>query len=56
MKYAKSIGLAAVAAVALMAFVGASTASATVPCKQRKQTDVPLAAGTTRRGPPSKQP
>ena len=33
MKYAKMLGLAAVAAAALMAFVGASSASATVLCK-----------------------
>ncbi|MDQ3725056.1 MAG: hypothetical protein M3335_04055 [Actinomycetota bacterium] len=33
MKYIKMLGLAAVAAAALMAFVGASTASATVLCK-----------------------
>ena len=33
MKYVKMLGLAAVAAAALMAFVGASTASATVLCK-----------------------
>jgi len=33
MRYIKMLGLAAVAAAALMAFVGASTASATVLCK-----------------------
>jgi len=33
MKYVKMLGLAAVAAAALMAFVGASSASATVLCK-----------------------
>jgi hypothetical protein len=33
MKYMKMLGLAAIAAAALMAFVGASTASATVLCK-----------------------
>ena len=33
MKYVKVLGLAAVAAMALMAFLGASTASATVLCK-----------------------
>jgi hypothetical protein len=33
MKYLKMLGLAAVAAAALMAFVGSSTASATVLCK-----------------------
>lgn len=33
MKYVKMLGLAAIAAAALMAFVGASTASATVLCK-----------------------
>ncbi len=33
MKYVKMLGLAAVAAMALMAFVGAGTASATVLCK-----------------------
>src|SRR5512144_2251569 len=33
MKYIKMLGLAAVAAAALMAFVGASSASATVLCK-----------------------
>jgi len=34
MKYVKMLGLAAVAAAALMAFVGASTASATVLCSE----------------------
>ncbi|MDQ3725057.1 MAG: hypothetical protein M3335_04060 [Actinomycetota bacterium] len=38
MKYIKMLGLAAVAAAALMAFVGASTASATVLCKVNTQT------------------
>jgi hypothetical protein len=33
MKYAKILGLAAIAAMAIMAFVGASSASATVLCK-----------------------
>lgn len=33
MKYVKMLGLAAVAAMALMAFIGASSASATVLCK-----------------------
>ena len=33
MKYVKMLGLAAVAAMALMAFLGASSASATVLCK-----------------------
>jgi len=33
MRYVKMLGLAAIAAAALMAFVGASTASATVLCK-----------------------
>src|SRR5215470_1129708 len=33
MKYVKMLGLAAVAAMGLMAFLGASTASATVACK-----------------------
>jgi hypothetical protein len=36
MKYVKMLGLAAVAAAALMAFVGAGTASATVLCKEAK--------------------
>ncbi len=35
MKYVKMLGLAALAAAALMAFVGASTASATVLCKTK---------------------
>jgi hypothetical protein len=38
MKYVKMLGLAAVAAAALMAFVGASTASATVLCKNNSNT------------------
>ena len=36
MKYVKMLGLAAVAAMALMAFLGAGTASATVLCKEAK--------------------
>jgi hypothetical protein len=51
MKYLKMLGLAAIAALGLMAFVGASTASATTLCKA---TDTPdctpantLPAGTT---------
>ncbi len=35
MKYVKMLGLAAIAAAALMAFVGASSASATVLCKTK---------------------
>lgn len=38
MKYVKMLGLAAVAAAALMAFVGGSTASATVLCKNNTST------------------
>jgi hypothetical protein len=38
MKYLKMLGLAAVAAMALMAFVGAGTASATVLCKTQLTT------------------
>jgi hypothetical protein len=38
MKYLKMLGLAAVAAAALMAFVGASTASATVLCANNAST------------------
>ena len=38
MKYVKMLGLAAIAAAALMAFVGASTASATVLCKNNSNT------------------
>jgi hypothetical protein len=41
MKYVKMLGLAAVAAAALMAFVGASTASATVLCKSAGGTTCP---------------
>jgi hypothetical protein len=41
MKYVKMLGLAAVAAAALMAFVGASTASATVLCKTTGGTTCP---------------
>jgi hypothetical protein len=41
MKYVKMLGLAAVAAAALMAFVGASTASATVLCKTAGGTTCP---------------
>jgi hypothetical protein len=33
MKYLKMLGLAAIAAMGLMAFLGASTASATVLCE-----------------------
>ena len=40
MKYVKILGLAAVAAMALMAFLGASTASATVLCKTTPVTGV----------------
>jgi hypothetical protein len=39
MKYLKMLGLAAVAATALMAFVGAGTASATVLCKNNLNTE-----------------
>jgi len=39
MKYLKMIGLAAVAAMALMAFLGAGTASATVICHNNGQTN-----------------
>jgi len=38
MKYVKMLGLAAVAAMALMAFLGAGTASATVLCKEAGKT------------------
>jgi hypothetical protein len=38
MKYVKMLGLAAVAAMALMAFIGASSASATVLCKEANTT------------------
>jgi hypothetical protein len=49
MKYVKMLGLAAVAAAALMAFVGASTASATVLCANNGSTTAcssKYAAGT----------
>jgi hypothetical protein len=45
MKYMKMLGLAAVAAAALMAFVGAGTASATVLCKTSTLTTGCAAAG-----------
>src|SRR5512144_259426 len=38
MKYVKMLGLAAIAAAALMAFVGSSTASATILCKVTPET------------------
>jgi hypothetical protein len=41
MKHVKMLGLAAMAAAALMAFVGASTASATVLCKTSTTTTCP---------------
>jgi hypothetical protein len=51
MKYVKMLGLAAVAAAALMAFIGAGTASATTLCKATDTPDCSLAntyaAGTT---------
>jgi hypothetical protein len=49
MKYLKMFGLAAMAATALMAFVGAGTASATVLCKNNLNTEKcsePYPAGT----------
>lgn len=49
MKYLKMLGLAAVAAAALMAILGASTASATVICKNNLNTEKcsePYAIGT----------
>jgi len=49
MKYLKMLGLAAVAAAALMAFIGAGTASASVICEKVSATDVcetPWANGT----------
>jgi hypothetical protein len=46
MKYVKTLALAAVAAAALMAFVGASSASATVFCKA-KPSEPPTTTGTT---------
>jgi len=49
MKYLKMLGLAAVAAAALMAIVGAGTASATVICKNNLNTEKcsePYPAGT----------
>ena len=45
MKHGKMLGLAAVAAAALMAFVGASTAPATVLCKTAPITEGKCAAG-----------
>jgi hypothetical protein len=47
MKYLKILGLAAVAATALMAFVGASSASATVFCKTQPTTGGSGTTGTT---------
>jgi hypothetical protein len=47
MKYVKILGLAAVAAAALMAFVGASTASATVLCKTEGIKNGTQTTGTT---------
>jgi hypothetical protein len=47
MKYLKMLGLAAVAAMGLMAFFGASSASATVLCKQ---TDTPSCAVANKYG------
>jgi hypothetical protein len=46
MKYVKMLGLAAVAAAALMAFVGASTASATVLCAAEPTNGNPATKGT----------
>jgi hypothetical protein len=49
MKYVKILGLAAVAAMALMAFLGASSASATVLCTTPNETEgctMPYPAGT----------
>jgi len=45
MKYVKMLGLAAVAAAALMAFVGASSASASVLCKTAPNAEGKCAAG-----------
>jgi hypothetical protein len=47
MKYVKMLGLAAVAAMALMAFVGASSASATVLCKTTGSPQPGETTGTT---------
>jgi hypothetical protein len=47
MKYVKTLGVAAVAAAALMAFVGASNASATVFCKTPPTTGGGSTTGTT---------
>ena len=49
MKYVKMLGLAAVAAMALMAFVGAGSASATVLCKT---TTTPCGGGHLAKGTP----
>src|SRR6478752_1498045 len=46
MKYAKTLGLAAVAAAALMVFLGASTASATVLCATEPVEGSPATKGT----------
>jgi hypothetical protein len=46
MKYLKMLGLAAVAAMALMAFAGAGTASATVLCKKNPTAVPPAVTGT----------
>lgn len=46
MKYVKTLGVAALAAAALLAFVGASSASATVFCKA-KPSEPPTTTGTT---------
>jgi len=47
MKYVKMLGLAAAAVAALMAFVGASTASATVLCKVEGEKGATGLTGTT---------
>lgn len=47
MKYVKMLGLAAVAAMALMAFVGASSASATELCSKAETTNCGNKAGRT---------
>jgi hypothetical protein len=48
MKYVKALGLAVLAAAAVMAFVGAGTASATVLCKNNAEPcSEPYGAGTT---------
>jgi len=46
MKYVKTLGLGAIAAAALMAFVGASTASATVLCSVQPTEGSPATKGT----------